>query len=128
MTCLYQLTNPRFLEEDRPENVLARLVLGPCSEINLTNAFLFSNMYLEPVDGTEKLVQVRLFSHWSRSPWCATGPRFSLILHQTPRLSLILNQSRTLVHHPGFPHPVLPRTSSHSLAQYQTTQPVWWGR
>ena len=43
---------------------------GPVVEVNLTNAFLFSNMYLEPVDGTEKLVQVRLLSHWSRqSTW-----------------------------------------------------------
>merc|ERR1719189_2144574 len=50
------------LEDDIPENERARLDPDHWYEINLTNATLFSNLFLEHVPGLEQLVPGRLFS------------------------------------------------------------------
>ena len=58
MESLHQL----MLEDGIPENERARLDPDHWYEINLTNAVLFSNLYLEHVEGLEQLVPGRLFS------------------------------------------------------------------
>merc|ERR1719384_426022 len=50
------------LDDDIPENERARLDPDHWYEINLTNATLFSNLFLEHVPGLEQLVPGRLFS------------------------------------------------------------------
>jgi len=52
----------QLLEDDQPENERARLDPDHWFEINLTNASLFSNLYLEAVEGLEQLVPGRLFT------------------------------------------------------------------
>merc|ERR1712215_173942 len=52
----------QFLDDDQPENERVRLDPDHWYEINLTNASLFSNLYLEVVDGLEQLVPGRLFT------------------------------------------------------------------
>ena len=51
-----------MLDDEIPENERARLDPDHWYEINLTNAVLFSNLYLEHVAGLEQLVPGRLFS------------------------------------------------------------------
>ena len=51
-----------MLDDEIPENERARLDPDHWYEINLTNAVLFSNLYLEHVPGLEQLVPGRLFS------------------------------------------------------------------
>merc|ERR1719384_1045976 len=51
-----------ILDDDIPENERARLDPDHWYEINLTNAVLFSNLWLEHVTGLEQLVPGRLFS------------------------------------------------------------------
>merc|ERR1712142_88858 len=58
MEAVHQL----MLEDEIPENERARLDPDHWYEINLTNAVLFSNLYLEAVEGLEQLVPGRLFS------------------------------------------------------------------
>jgi len=52
----------QFLDDDQPENERVRLDPDHWYEINLTNSSLFSNLYLEAVDGLEQLVPGRLFT------------------------------------------------------------------
>ena len=58
MEAVHQL----MLEDEIPENERARLDPDHWYEINLTNAVLFSNLWLEHVTGLEQLVPGRLFS------------------------------------------------------------------
>ena len=58
METLHQL----MLDDEIPENERARMDPDHWYEINLTNAVLFSNLYLEHVEGLEQLVPGRLFS------------------------------------------------------------------
>merc|ERR1719323_1187295 len=58
MESLHQL----MLEDEIPENERARLDPDHWYEINLTNAVLFSNLFLEHVEGLEQLVPGRLFT------------------------------------------------------------------
>jgi len=51
-----------MLDDEIPENERKRLDPDHWYEINLTNAVLFSNLYLEHVTGLEQLVPGRLFS------------------------------------------------------------------
>jgi len=51
-----------FLDDDIPENERTRLDPDHWYENNLTNATLFSNLFLEHVTGLEQLVPGRLFS------------------------------------------------------------------
>ena len=57
-----EAVHQQFLEDEQPENERARLDPDHWYEINLTNASLFSNLYLEAVEGLEQLVPGRLFS------------------------------------------------------------------
>ena len=57
-----EAVHQQFLEDEQPENERARLDPDHWYEINLTNANLFSNLYLEAVEGLEQLVPGRLFS------------------------------------------------------------------
>ena len=52
----------QFLKDEQPENERARMDPDHWFEINLTNATLFSNLYLETVEGLEQLVPGRFFS------------------------------------------------------------------
>merc|ERR1719431_421284 len=67
--CWAMLESPhqQFLDDEQPENERARLDPDHWYEINLTNATLFSNLYLEAVEGLEQLVPGRLFSTGTRS-------------------------------------------------------------
>jgi len=57
-----EAAHQQFLEDDQPENERARLDPDHWYETNLTNATLFSNLYLEAVKGLEQLVPGRLFT------------------------------------------------------------------
>jgi len=59
---MLESAHQQFLEDEQPENERARLDPDHWYEINLTNATLFSNLYLEAVEGLEQLVPGRLFS------------------------------------------------------------------
>jgi len=59
---MMESAHQQFLEDEQPENERARLDPDHWYEINLTNATLFSNLYLEAVEGLEQLVPGRLFS------------------------------------------------------------------
>ena len=60
MTC--EAMHLQMLQDNHPENERAGLDPDHWYEINLTNASLFSNLYLEDVPGLEQLVPGRLFT------------------------------------------------------------------
>ena len=60
MTC--EAMHLQMLQDNHPENERACLDPDHWYEINLTNASLFSNLYLEDVPGLEQLVPGRLFT------------------------------------------------------------------